>query len=57
MFKAPDTAPAAMRATSLLRTIIALQDTIVTAVEFDEQGVVADVRPSWEDADRGVEAR
>lgn len=36
-----------MRDTTLLRTIIALQDTIVTAVEFDEKGVLADVRPSW----------
>lgn len=36
-----------MRDTTLLQTIFALQDTIVTAVEFDEQGVVADVRPSW----------
>jgi transposase len=36
-----------MRETSLLRTIIALQDTIVTGVEFDEHGVVADVRPTW----------
>lgn len=36
-----------MRDTSLLRTIIATQDTIVTGVEFDEHGVVADVRPSW----------
>lgn len=36
-----------MRATTLLQTIIALQDTIVTAVEFDEQGVIADVRTSW----------
>jgi len=37
-----------MRPTSLLRTIIAIQDTIVTNVEFDEEGVICDVRPSWE---------
>jgi transposase len=37
-----------MRDTTLLRTIIAIQDTIVTHVEFDDQGVLGDVRPSWE---------
>jgi transposase len=37
-----------MRATSLLRTLIALQDTIVTSFDFDEEGVVVDVRPSWQ---------
>lgn len=40
-------APAAMRDTTVLRTIIAIQDTIVTAVEFDAQGLIADVRPAW----------
>jgi transposase len=37
-----------MRATSLLRTLIALQDTIVTGFEFDEDGIVIDVRPTWQ---------
>jgi transposase len=35
-----------MRATTLLRTLIALQDTIVTGYEFDDEGIIIDVRPS-----------
>ncbi len=37
-----------MRATSLLRILLALQDTIVTGVEFDAEGVIVDVRPTWQ---------
>src|SRR5690606_25934982 len=39
--------PAPMRATSLLRILIALQDTIVTGFDFDDEGIIIDVRPSW----------
>jgi transposase len=36
-----------MRATSLLRTLIALQDTIVVGFEFDLEGIIIDIRPTW----------
>lgn len=36
-----------MRATSLLRILLALQDTIVDGFDFDEEGIIVDVRPSW----------
>ena len=36
-----------MRPTSLLRTLLALQDTIVTGFEFDDEALVIDVKPTW----------
>lgn len=36
-----------MRATSLLRTLLALQDTIVTGFEFTPEALVVDVAPTW----------
>lgn len=36
-----------MRATSVLRVLIALQQTLVTGFEFDDEGLIIDVRPSW----------
>jgi transposase len=36
-----------VRDTSLLRTLIALQDTVVTGFEFDQEGIIIDVRPTW----------
>lgn len=39
-----------MRDTSLLRVLIALQDTIVTGFEFDQTAVLVDVRPTWRTA-------
>lgn len=37
-----------MRATSLLRTLLALQDTIVTGFEFTSESLLIDVKPSWQ---------
>ena len=36
-----------MRATSLLRTLLALQSTFVTGFEFGPEGLLVDVRPTW----------
>lgn len=36
-----------MRATSVLRVLVALQQTLVTGFEFNDEGVVVDVRPTW----------
>ena len=36
-----------MRATSLLRTLLALQDTVVTGFEFTSDAVIVDVKPTW----------
>ena len=36
-----------MRDTSLLRTLLALQDTIVTGAEFTPEALIVDVRPTW----------
>lgn len=36
-----------MRATSVLRVLLALQQTVVTSFEFDDEGVIVDVRPTW----------
>ena len=37
-----------MRATSVLRTLLALHQTRVVAVEFDEEALIADVAPIWQ---------
>ena len=37
-----------MRATSVLRTLLALHRTRVVALEFSEEALVADVEPSWQ---------
>jgi transposase len=36
-----------MRATSVLRVLLALQQTRVLAFEFDDDGLIVDVAPSW----------
>ena len=36
-----------MRATSLLRTLLALQDTVVTGSELTPEAVIVDVKPTW----------
>ena len=43
----PAPAPVSMRATSLLRTILALQDTVVTGCEFTPEALIVDVKPTW----------
>ena len=37
-----------MRATSVLRTLLALHRTRVVALEFSEEALIADVEPSWQ---------
>lgn len=36
-----------MRVTSVLRTLLAIQDTYVRGLEFVKDGVIVDVRPTW----------
>jgi len=39
-----------MRATSLLRTLLALPRTVVTGFEFDAESLIIDVKPTWRHA-------
>jgi len=36
-----------MRATSVLRTLLALQHTLVTGLEFGDDALIVDVKPTW----------
>lgn len=36
-----------MRPTSVLRVLLALQSTLVTAFDFEDEGLVVDVKPTW----------
>ncbi|NVB37410.1 ISL3 family transposase [Pseudenhygromyxa sp. WMMC2535] len=36
-----------MRATSILRTLLALQDTLVSGLEFTAESLIVDVKPTW----------
>jgi len=36
-----------MRATTVLRVLLALQQTVVTGFEFTEDGLLVDIRPTW----------
>jgi transposase len=36
-----------MRATTVLRVLLAFQSTIVESFEFDPEGIIVDVRPTW----------
>jgi len=37
-----------MRATSVLRTLLALQDTLVIGFEFTDESLIIDVKPTWQ---------
>jgi transposase len=36
-----------VRFTSILRTLLQLEHTVITAIEFDDEGVIVEVKPTW----------